>query len=329
LLAEERLVVGPGELAALVRDLSDSIVGLGPLEPLLRDPTVTEIMVNGPLCVYVERAGCLERTDVVLDGDAAVLHLIDRIVAPLGLRVDESAPWVDARLSDGSRVHAIIPPLAITGPILTIRRFPTTPLSVSDLVGCGSLTEECAAYLVETVRGRRNLIVSGGAGAGKTTLLGALSAHIPPTERVITIEDAAELRLQREHVVSLETRPPNVEGRGLVTVRDLVRNALRMRPDRIVVGEVRGDEVLDMLQVMNTGHDGSMSTAHANSPDDLLTRLEGMALMGGTSLSLEAVRSQIEAALDVVVHVERAPGGARRVTQVCELRDGTMVARFR
>ncbi len=278
-------------------------------------------MVNGGGAVFIERAGRIERTPVVFSEEREVLHLIDRIVAPLGLRIDESSPWVDARLSDGSRVHAIIPPLAVHGPALTIRRFSAQPMTVEDLVALGALAPEAAGFLTEAVRSRRNLIVSGGAGAGKTTLLGALAAHIPAHERVITIEDAAELRLQREHVVALETRPANVEGRGRVTVRDLVRNALRMRPDRIIVGEVRGAEVLDMLQAMNTGHDGSASTAHANSARDLLARLEAMALQSESPMPIEAVRRQIAAALDVVVHVERSADGARRVTDVCEVTD--------
>ena len=326
-LADERIAVAPGELAAMVRELSDEITGLGPLEPLLRDPDVTEVMVNGARAVYVERDGRIERTDVVFEDDAAVLHCIDRIVAPLGLRIDTSVPWVDARLADGSRVHAIVSPLAVGGPALTIRRFSATPMTTDDLIARGAFTAERAAFLAEAVCARRNLIVSGGAGAGKTTLLGALSAHIPPGERVITIEDAAELRLQREHVVALETRPSNVEGHGRVSVRDLVRNALRMRPDRIVVGEVRGGEVLDMLQAMNTGHDGSMSTAHANSPHHLLPRLEAMAAMSDAALPAEAVRRQIGAALDLVVHVARDTDGRRRVTAVCAVGpDGASLA---
>jgi pilus assembly protein CpaF len=319
-LADERIAVPGPELATLVRELSDEIVGLGPLEPLLRDPSVTEVMVNGPRAVYVERDGKIEPTEVVLDDDAAALHLIDRIVAPLGLRIDESSPWVDARLPDGSRVHAIVPPLAVGGPAITIRRFSKTPPSLDDLARRGGVNDVQAALLIEAVRARKNILVSGGAGAGKTTLLGALAGYIPERERVVTIEDAAELRLQRAHVVALETRPANVEGAGRVTVRDLVRNALRMRPDRIIVGEVRGGEALDMLQAMNTGHDGSMSTAHSNSPLDMLTRLEAMAAMGDARLPVDAVRRQIGAALDVIVHVARASNGGRRVTDVCSVR---------
>jgi pilus assembly protein CpaF len=316
-LAEERVAVPPGELAAIVRELSDEITGLGPLEPLLRDPRVTEVMVNGADRIYVERDGVIARAPARFEDDRAVLHVIDRIVAPLGVRIDESVPWVDARLADGSRVHAIVPPLAVRGPALTIRRFPAHALTMDDLVARGSLDGSRSAFLREAVAARRNLIVSGGAGAGKTTLLGALSASIPDAERVITIEDAAELRLQREHVVALETRPANVEGTGAVSIRDLVRNALRMRPDRIVVGEVRGPEVVDMLNAMNTGHDGSMSTAHANSPEDLLIRLESMAMTA--SVPADVVRRQIGAALDLIVHVARDPSGRRAVRSVCEV----------
>jgi len=274
--------------------------------------------------VYVERAGRIEPADLTFDGDAEVLHVIERIVGPLGLRVDESAPWVDARLPDGSRVHAIVPPLAVHGPTITIRRFTAEPLGLDELVARGSLTTRAATTLIEGVRARRSIIVSGGAGAGKTTLLGALGAFIDPAERVITIEDAAELRLQREHVVALETRAPNVEGRGTVTTRDLVRNALRMRPDRIVVGEVRGAEVLDMIQALNTGHAGSMSTVHANAPADVIARLEGMALMAG-SIPLEAIRRQLSAALDLIVHVERTQG-VRRVTGIAVVGDDLAVS---
>jgi len=326
-LAEERIAAGPGEIAVLVRDLSDQIVGYGPLEVLFHDPSVTEVMVNGSQRVWIERGGRIEPTNVTFDDDAAVLHLIDRIVAPLGLRIDESAPWVDARLPDGSRVHAIVPPLAVYGPTVTIRRFSRDAMTTADLIASGALDPAHAEFLIEAVRARRNLIVSGGAGAGKTTLLGALAAHIPPEERVITIEDAAELRLQRDHVVALETRPANLEGAGRVTVRDLVRNSLRMRPDRIVVGEVRGAEALDMLTAMNTGHAGSMSTAHANSAHDLFARLEAMAAMGDAALPVEAIRRQITSALEVVAHVARLPGGARRVTAVCDVRDGEMIPR--
>ncbi|MGH2795598.1 MAG: CpaF family protein, partial [Actinomycetota bacterium] len=293
LLERDGLILSPRDASRLVGEIADTIVGLGPLEQLLRDPAVTEVMVNGPERVYVEREGHIERVALSLEGDAGVRHLIDRVVAPLGLHVDESRPWVDARLPDGSRVHAIIPPLAVSGPTLTIRRFSRRPMSAADLLGRGTIDDGVLTLLREAVSERKNLLVSGGAGAGKTTLLGVLSGFIPPGERIITIEDAAELRLAQEHVVSLETRPPNIEGRGEVSVRDLVRNALRMRPDRIVVGEVRGAEAFDMLQAMNTGHTGSMSTIHANGARDALGRLEAMVLMAGTGLPLDAVREQI------------------------------------
>jgi pilus assembly protein CpaF len=318
-LEEERLLVAPGDLSRLVREIADAIVGLGPLEPLLRDPTVTEVMVNGPERVYVERGGRIESIGVELEDEAAVMHLIDRIVGPLGLRLDESVPWVDARLPDGSRVHAIVPPIAVTGPTLTIRKFSQTPLSLDELVDRGALSSALAAFLCSSVTDRLNMVVSGGTGAGKTTLLNALSSFIPEWERIVTIEDAAELRLAQEHVVALETRPANVEGRGAVAIRDLVRNALRMRPDRIVVGEVRGAEALDMLQAMNTGHDGSMSTAHANSPADLITRLEAMVLMAEEALPISAARRQIASALDLVVHLERRSDGSRVVSEVARV----------
>ena len=324
-LADEDINLGADELAGLVRELTDEIVGLGPLEPLLRDASITEIMVNAPDAVYVEREGVIVRSGVVFEDARAVRHVIDRIVAPLGLRIDESAPWVDARLADGSRVHAIIPPLAIAGPTLTIRRFAAGTPTLDDLVARGSLLEQWAAFLTEAVRARRSIIVSGAAGAGKTTLLGALSSAIPPGERVITIEDAAELKLSLEHVVALEARPANIEGSGRVTIRDLVRNALRMRPDRIIVGEVRGGEVLDMLQAMNTGHDGSMSTVHANAPADVLTRLEAMALMGDDAVSSEAARRQLASALDLIVHVARAADGTRSINAIAEVQDDLTV----
>jgi pilus assembly protein CpaF len=319
MLDDDKLLLPAREVARLVHEIADSVVGLGPLEPLLRDPTVSEIMVNGPASVYVERFGRIQKADLTLADDRQVLHLIDRVVAPLGLRVDESVPWVDARLPDGSRVHAIIPPLAVRGPTLTIRKFAFTPYSSEDLVRLGTWSVEIETTLRDCVLARANIVVSGGAGAGKTTLLNVLSGFIPSSERIVTIEDAAELRLAQEHVVSLETRPPNVEGRGAVGVRDLVRNALRMRPDRIVVGEVRGGEALDMLQAMNSGHEGSMSTAHANSAVDVLARLEAMVLMSDVALPLYAVRRQIAAGLDLIVHVARSSDGSRRVTEVCEL----------
>jgi len=313
----------------VVNEVSDAVVGLGPIEFLLKDPDVTEVMVNGPDDVYVERKGRIEKVaDGLFEGEEAVLHVIERIVAPLGLRVDESSPWVDARLSDGSRVHAILPPLSLCGPVLNIRKFSPVPFTPQDLVARGTLGPRMLAFLAACVRGRANIVVSGGTSSGKTTLLGVLSAYVPDSERLVTIEDAAELRLAKPHVVGLEARPPNVEGRGEVTVRDLVRNALRMRPDRIIVGEVRGGEALDMLQAMNTGHDGSLSTAHANSPRHALWRLETMALMSDVELPLAHVREQIASAVDVVVHMARLSDGRRVVMEVSVVdgvRDGEPV----
>ncbi len=297
----------------------DEVLGLGPLEPLLRDPTVSEIMVNGPDAVYVERDGLIEETEVRFRDDAHVMHVIEKIVSPLGRRVDESSPMVDARLPDGSRVNAVIPPVALAGPTITIRKFPARALEAADLVRLGTLTAPLASFLRACVAGRVNTVVSGGTGTGKTTLLNVLSGFIPPRERIVTIEDAAELRLQQGHVVPMEARPANAEGRGRVAIRDLVINSLRMRPDRIVVGEVRGGEALDMLQAMNTGHEGSMTTAHANSPRDLLARLETMVLMAGTDLPARAARQQIAAGLDLIVHLERLPDGSRRVVTVTEV----------
>ncbi len=327
-LEDERAILPAETLRRVVNQVSDEVVGLGPVERLLKDPEVTEVMVNGADDVYVERRGRVERVDdLFVEGEEQVFHLIERIVAPLGLRIDESSPYVDARLPDGSRVNAIIPPLSLRGPVVTIRRFATRPFAPDDLVRMGSISEPVMSFLGACVRSRANIVVSGGAGSGKTTLLGVLSSFIPPGERLITIEDAAELRLAQPHVIPLEARPPNVEGAGEVTVRQLVRNALRMRPDRIVVGEVRGGEALDMLQAMNTGHEGSMSTAHANSPRDLLTRLETMALMSDVDLPVAHVREQLASALDLVVHTARLSGGRRgvvRVTAVEGLRGGAV-----
>jgi pilus assembly protein CpaF len=305
------------ELAARVVRLA---TGLGPLEPLLADPSVDEVMVNGFSEVWVERGGVLSRVDEVrFDGDAALMHSIERILAPLGRRVDEASPVCDARLADGSRVNVVIPPLSLSGPCLTIRRFRPQGFSLDDLVANGTLAAPLASFLAACVRGRASVLVSGGTGSGKTTTLGALSAAIPDGERIVTIEDAAELRLRQRHVVRLESRPPNVEGRGEVTIRALVRNALRMRPDRIVVGEVRGAEALDMLMALNTGHEGSLTTVHANSAEDALRRVETLALMAGVGLPHEAVREQVASALQVVVHQARAPSGERRVESVCEV----------
>ena len=323
LLRASGAILPQRELIRMVNEVSDEVVGFGPIEFLLKDPDVTEVMVNGPDDVYVERLGRLERAPHGLfEGEEAVRHLIERIVGPLGLRVDESSPWADARLPDGSRVHAIVPPLSLRGPTLTIRKFSPVPIRAEDLVTAGCIGPRMMRFLESCVRGRANLIVSGGAGSGKTTLLGVLSTFIPDDERLITIEDAAELRLAKPHVVSLEARPANVEGRGEVTVRDLVRNALRMRPDRIIVGEVRGGEALDMLQAMNTGHEGSLSTAHANSPRHLLWRLETMAMMSDVDLPAAHIRNQVAAAIDVIVHLARLRGGRRVVWEVASI-DGT------
>ena len=311
--------LGPLERETLVTSLYAQIVGLGPLQPLIEDAGVSEIMVNGPSQVYVERAGRLQRTGVRFRDDREILELIERIVAPLGRRIYESSPMVDARLRDGSRVNAIIPPLALRGPSLTIRKFPEHALTVDDLERLGSLSGGMIELLRAAVRGRLNIVVSGGTASGKTTLLNSLSAFIPEGERIVTIEDAAELRLQQDHVVSLETRPANLEGRGEVTIRQLVRNALRMRPDRIVVGEVRAGEALDMLQAMNTGHDGSLTTVHANAPRDVLSRIETMVLMAGFELPVRAIREQIASALDLIVHAQRMRDGSRRVTHITEV----------
>jgi pilus assembly protein CpaF len=293
--------------------------GLGPLEPLLSDPAVDEVMVNGPGDVYVERRGRLERTVARFDGDAELLHAIERILAPLGRRVDEASPLCDARLPDGSRVHVVIPPLSLSGPCLTIRRFRREGFSLRDLVANGTLPAEAADLLALCVAARASVLVSGGTGSGKTTTLNALSGAIPGEERIVTIEDAAELRLRQRHVVRLEARPANLEGRGEVTIRQLVRNALRMRPDRIVVGEVRGAEALDMLQALNTGHEGSLTTVHANSPEDALRRVETLALMAGVGLPHAAVREQVASALEVIVHQAHRPDGSRAVERVTEV----------
>jgi len=315
LVAGESPLLSPADQARVVGEVLAEVCGLGPLEPILADPEVTEVMVNGPGRVWVERGGRLERVSVVLD-TPAIEHLIEKVVAPLGLRVDRSSPLVDARLADGSRVNAIVPPLAVDGPCLTVRRFGARAIPLAAFC-----PPAVASLLAWAVGARLNLLVSGGTGAGKTTLLNALAGCIPEGERVVTVEDAAELRLPGEHVVRLEARPANVEGAGEVRIRELVRNALRMRPDRIVVGEVRGPEALDMLQAMNTGHEGSLSTCHANSPDDALRRLETMVLMGDVSLPLAAVRAQLEAALDLVVQVARHPDGSRRIAAVAEVVD--------
>ena len=318
-LVAERLAVPAAELRVLERWLYDRLFGLGELAPFLRDERVSEVMVNGTRGVWIERDGRLERTAVRFDDAEDILVLIERLVAPLGRRIDLATPLVDARLPDGSRVHAVIPPIAVGGPVLTIRRFSARPLTPDDLVRTGTLAASAAAYLTDAVRRRRSILVSGGTSSGKTTTLNALAYAIGAEERVVTIEDAAELRLPQANVVSLETRAPSVEGTGAVDVRVLLRNALRMRPDRILVGEVRGGEALDMLQAMNTGHRGSLTTAHANSAYHALLRLETMALMGGVDLPLRAIREQIRRGIDVVVHQERDPAGSRRVVEIAEL----------
>jgi pilus assembly protein CpaF len=319
LIEEQAVPLSQRDRDQLREEILHEVRGLGPIEPLMRDPEVSDILVNTSRQVYVERMGKLEPTPVIFRDDAHLMQIIDRIVSRVGRRVDESSPMVDARLPDGSRVNAIIPPLALDGPLLSIRRFGRVPLTVDDLVRLGSLTHEIAEVLRAMVRARLNLLISGGTGSGKTTLLNCLSSFIPDVERIITIEDSAELQLQQPHVVRLETRPPNIEGRGEVTQRELVRNSLRMRPDRIIVGEVRGAEVLDMLQAMNTGHDGSISTIHANSARDSLNRLEMMMQMSGFELPMRAMRQQIALALDVIVQTGRMSDGTRKVTAVSEV----------
>ena len=318
-------VVSKGRLPAgldpmrLEEDVFNEALRLGPLEALLADDSVTEIMVNGPEKVYVERHGKLQLSDCQFSDDASVLAVIERIVAPLGRRIDESQPYVDARLSDGSRVNAIIAPLALSGPTITIRKFAKKALTPEDFIRFGTWTADAAKFMDLCVKLRKNVIVAGGTGSGKTTLLNLLSGYIPETERIVTVEDAAELRLQQPHVVRLEARPPNIEGKGAVTIRDLVKNCLRMRPDRIIVGECRGGEALDMLQAMNTGHDGSLTTVHANSPRDVISRLETMVLMSGMELPSRAIREQIQSAVDIIIHESRMSDGSRKVTAITEV----------
>ena len=319
LLAAEGTPLSRQERDRIVIEVEHETFGLGPIEPLMRDPTISDILVNGAKEVFVERRGRLERTDVQFRDDAHLLQIIERIVSKVGRRVDESCPMVDARLEDGSRVNAIIPPLALDGPVLSIRRFAVDPLKVSDLLKFGTLTQTLADTIQAAVKARLNILVAGGTGSGKTTLLNVLSNAIPNNERIVTIEDSAELQLQQDHVVRLETRPSNIEGKGAVTQRDLVRNALRMRPDRIIVGEVRGAEALDMLQAMNTGHDGSISTVHANSTRDALSRIETMVLMAGISLPGRAMREYISSALDLLIHLARLSDGTRKVVKVTEV----------
>jgi len=319
LLEEESSTLTLTERNMLMRTIADGVLGLGPLEDLMRDPSVSEILVNGHDTIFVEREGKLHRTDAHFLNEEQLRHVIDKTVARVGRRIDESSPYVDARLDDGSRVNAIIPPLAIDGPVLTIRKFSAEPYVWDDLITFGTMTPEVKTLLEACVRGRLNILVSGGTGSGKTTSLNVLSSFIPTDERIITIEDAAELRLQQPHVVRLEYRPPNIEGAGEISIRHLVRNSLRMRPDRIVVGEVRGKEALDMLQAMNTGHDGSISTIHANSPRDALARLETMSSMAGMDLGIRAIREQMSSAIDLVIHQSRLKDGSRRFTHVTEI----------
>jgi pilus assembly protein CpaF len=307
------------ERRQLVREITDDILGYGPLEPLLHDDSITEIMVNNHDRVFIERAGRIERARQTFADNAHLLRIIDKIVSQVGRRIDEASPMVDARLPDGSRVNAIIPPLSLRGPTLTIRKFSRDPYTMDDLVSFGTVTSKAAQFLAECAKGKLNVLISGGTGTGKTTTLNALSAYVPGEERIVTIEDAAELQLQQEHVITLEARPPNIEGQGEVRIRELVRNALRMRPDRIIVGEVRGAETLDMLQAMNTGHEGSLTTIHANSPRDALSRLETLVLTAGVELPLRAIREQIASAFDLLIQISRLVDGSRRITHVTEV----------
>lgn len=319
ILTEENIVLSRPERARLFEQISAEILGFGPLQSLLEDDTITEIMVNGPKNVYIERKGKVHRVPITFESNDHVMRIIDRIVAPLGRRIDESSPYVDARLPDGSRVNAVIPPISLVGPVLTIRKFSKNPITVDQMVQFGSISQESVQFLKACVEARLNIIISGGTGSGKTTLLNVLSSFIPSDERILTIENAAELQLRQEHVVTLESRPANIEGRGEITIRDLVINALRMRPERIIVGECRGGETLDMLQAMNTGHDGSMTTAHANTPRDALARIETMCLMAGMDLPVRAIREQVASAVDLICQQERMRDGTRKVTTITEV----------
>jgi len=319
ILAEEHIILSRAERQRLFEQIVAEILGLGPLEPFLADPTITEVMVNGAKNIYVEREGKIVRTNAVFESDDHLMRIIERIVAPLGRRIDESQPYVNARLPDGSRVNAVIPPISLIGPVLTIRKFFKIPLTIERLIELGTVTAEAVEFLKACVLAKLNIIVSGGTGTGKTTFLNILSGYIPGDERIITIEDAAELQLRQEHVVTLEARPPNIEGRGEITIRDLVINSLRMRPDRIVVGECRGPEAFDMLQAMNTGHEGSLTTIHANSAREAISRLENMVLMSGMELPHRAIREQIAGALDLVIQLERMRDGSRRVVTITEI----------
>ena len=319
ILAEENIVLSRPERARLFEQISAEILGFGPLQPLLEDETITEIMVNGAKNIYIERKGKVHRVPVTFENNDHVMRIIDRIVAPLGRRIDESSPYVDARLPDGSRVNAVIPPISLVGPILTIRKFSRNPITIEQLIQFGSITPEGIQFLKACVESRLNVVISGGTGSGKTTFLNILSSFIPGDERIITIENAAELQLRQEHVVTLESRPPNIEGRGEITIRQLVINALRMRPERIIVGEIRDEAALDMLQAMNTGHDGSMTTLHSNGPRDSLSRLETMTLMAGMDLPTKAIREQISSAIDLIVHQERMRDGTRKIVSITEV----------
>ena len=319
ILAEENIVLSRPERARLFEQIAAEILGLGPLQPLLEDDTITEVMVNGAKNIYIERKGKIHRVPVTFENNDHVMRIIDRIVAPLGRRIDESSPYVDARLPDGSRVNAVIPPISLVGPVLTIRKFSRNPITVEQLIQFGSVTQEGIQFLKACVEARLNIVISGGTGSGKTTLLNILSGFIPADERIVTIENAAELQLRQEHVVTLESRPPNIEGRGEITIRDLVVNSLRMRPERIIVGEIRDEAALDMLQAMNTGHDGSMTTLHSNGPRDTLARLETMTLMAGMDLPSRAIREQVASAIDLICHQERMRDGTRKITNLTEL----------
>jgi pilus assembly protein CpaF len=319
ILIEENIVLSRAEKARLFEQIAAEILGYGPLQPLLEEDTVTEIMVNGAKNIYIERFGKIQRVPMTFESDEHVMRIIERIVSPLGRRIDESSPYVDARLADGSRVNAIIPPLSLVGPVLTIRKFSRNPITVEQLIQFGTITPEAIQFLKACVESRLNIVISGGTGSGKTTFLNVLSSFIPTDERILTIENAAELQLRQDHVVTLESRPPNIEGKGEITIRQLVINALRMRPDRIIVGEIRDEAALDMLQAMNTGHDGSMTTAHANSPRDVLSRLETMVLMAGMDLTVRAIREQVSSAIDLIIHQERLRDGTRKIVNITEV----------
>jgi len=318
-LSEDNIVLTRPEKHRLYEQISAEILGFGPIQKLLEDETITEIMVNGPKKIYIERNGKLSRVPMVFESEDHLMRIIERIVAPMGRRIDESSPYVDARLPDGSRVNAVIPPISLVGPVLTIRKFFKNPLTIDQLISLGSITSEALEFLKACVLARVNMIISGGTGSGKTTLLNVLSQYIPDDERIVTIENAAELQMRQDHVVTLESRPPNIEGKGEVTIRNLVINALRMRPDRIIVGEIRDEAALDMLQAMNTGHDGSLTTAHSNSPRDTLSRIETMVMMAGMELPARAIREQISSAIDLVIHQERMRDGSRKIVNISEV----------